>query len=89
MTPESPLTQPQVKKKCLTPPLVGVVPVVCLAQTRGVPVPEMASGLCYLDSYCSARLPQNLTQAHRDAFGAHTYQRRDDPEGAFHHTDWL
>ncbi len=63
--------------------------VVCLAQMHGVPVPGMSSGLAYLDSYRSARLPQNLTQAQRDAFGAHTYQRRDDPEGPFVHTDWL
>ena len=60
-----------------------------LAQMHGVPVPGMSSGLAYLDSYRSARLPQNLTQAQRDAFGAHTYQRRDDPEGPFVHTDWL
>ena len=63
--------------------------VVGLAQTHGVPVPGMASGLAYFDSYRSADLPQNLTQAQRDAFGAHTYQRRDDPEGPFQHTDWL
>ena len=30
-------------------------------------------------SYRTARLPQNLTQAQRDAFGAHTYERIDRP----------
>ena len=33
----------------------------------------------YFDSYRTARLPQNLTQAQRDAFGAHTYERIDRP----------
>jgi 6-phosphogluconate dehydrogenase len=63
--------------------------VVCLAQQLGIPVPGMASCLAYFDSYRSESLPQNLTQAQRDAFGSHTYQRRDDPDGPFVHTDWL
>jgi 6-phosphogluconate dehydrogenase len=63
--------------------------VVCLAQQRGIPVAGMASSLAYFDSYRSENLPQNLTQAQRDAFGSHTYQRRDDPDGPFVHTDWL
>ncbi|EPX60324.1 6-phosphogluconate dehydrogenase, decarboxylating [Cystobacter fuscus DSM 2262] len=33
-------------------------------------------------------LPQNLIQAQRDAFGAHTYQRRDRPDAGFIHSDW-
>jgi 6-phosphogluconate dehydrogenase len=33
-------------------------------------------------------LPANLIQAQRDFFGAHTYQRTDDPSGASHHTNW-
>jgi 6-phosphogluconate dehydrogenase len=63
--------------------------VVCLAQQRGIPVPGFASSLAYFDSYRAEHLPQNLTQAQRDAFGSHTYQRRDDPDGPFVHTDWL
>lgn len=63
--------------------------VVGLAQSHGIPVACMASSLGYFDSYRSADLPQNLTQAQRDAFGAHTYQRRDDPDGPFVHTAWL
>ena len=31
----------------------------------------------------------NLTQAQRDAFGAHTYLRKDDPDETPRHTDWL
>jgi 6-phosphogluconate dehydrogenase len=44
--------------------------------------------LAYYDSYRSANLPQNLTQAQRDFFGAHTYQRVDKPELGFIHTEW-
>jgi 6-phosphogluconate dehydrogenase len=63
--------------------------VVGLAQQHGIPVGCLASSLGYFDSYRTADLPQNLTQAQRDAFGAHTYQRKDDPQGPFIHTEWL
>jgi 6-phosphogluconate dehydrogenase len=48
----------------------------------------MSASLAYFDSYTAARLPQNLTQAQRDYFGAHTYQRADRPNAPFVHTDW-
>jgi 6-phosphogluconate dehydrogenase len=63
--------------------------VVGLAQTHGIPVPAMSAGLAYYDGVRTASLPQNLTQAQRDAFGAHTYQRNDAPDEGFVHTDWL
>jgi 6-phosphogluconate dehydrogenase len=73
--------------------LNAVVPalreVVAAGQVRGIPVHGFASSLAYFDSYRTASLPQNLTQAQRDAFGAHTYKRKDDPEGESVHTDWL
>ena len=52
----------------------------------GIPMPAHASALAYFDSYRTARLPQSLTQAQRDAFGAHTYERTDRP-GAVH-SEW-
>lgn len=52
----------------------------------GIPTPAFSSALAYYDGYRSARLPANLTQAQRDFFGAHTYQRIDKP-GVFH-TQW-
>jgi 6-phosphogluconate dehydrogenase len=55
----------------------------------GLPVPAMGASLAYFDSYRTARLPQNLTQAQRDAFGAHTYERTDKPGGGFVHSEWL
>jgi 6-phosphogluconate dehydrogenase len=58
------------------------------AQGMGVPVPAMSASLSYFDSYRSARLPQNLTQAQRDYFGSHTYERVDHPERGHMHTDW-
>ncbi len=36
----------------------------------------------------SGSVPANLIQAQRDFFGAHTYQRTDDPSGASHHANW-
>jgi 6-phosphogluconate dehydrogenase len=61
---------------------------VSAAQTAGIPVPAVSASLAYFDSYRSAQLPQNLTQAQRDFFGAHTYERTDKPEAGFVHTDW-
>ena len=61
---------------------------VSAAVDAGIPVPSMAASLEYFDSYRSARLPQNLTQAQRDFFGAHTYQRADRPDAGFVHTEW-
>jgi 6-phosphogluconate dehydrogenase len=52
----------------------------------GVPAPAMSASLAYFDTYRAAELPLNLTQAQRDFFGSHTYERTDRP-GA-HHTDW-
>jgi 6-phosphogluconate dehydrogenase len=63
--------------------------VVSVAVTNGIPVPAMSASLAYFDSYRTADLPQNLTQAQRDFFGAHTYERKDHPEKGFMHTDWL
>ena len=58
------------------------------AQGMGVPVPAMSASLSYFDSYRTARLPQNLTQAQRDYFGSHTYERIDHPDRGHVHTDW-
>ncbi|MGB0744220.1 MAG: NADP-dependent phosphogluconate dehydrogenase [Opitutales bacterium] len=62
--------------------------VVALAAEHGVSIPTFASALSYYDGYRSSRLPQNLLQAQRDYFGAHTYERTDQPRGNFYHIDW-
>ncbi len=60
--------------------------VVSRGAAAGIPLPAHATALAYFDSYRSARLPQSLTQAQRDAFGAHTYERIDQP--GKQHSDW-
>jgi 6-phosphogluconate dehydrogenase len=57
--------------------------VVARAMLAGVAVPAHASALAYYDSLRRARSPQNLTQAQRDYFGAHTFERVD-RAGNFH-----
>ena len=61
--------------------------VIVTAAKLGIPVPAFSASLDYFDSYRRDRLPQNLTQAQRDYFGAHTYKRTD-KEGTFH-TEWV
>jgi len=61
---------------------------VTTAQSLGIAIPAMSASLAYFDSYRTANLPQNLTQAQRDFFGSHTYERTDKPEVGFVHTEW-
>jgi 6-phosphogluconate dehydrogenase len=62
--------------------------VVALAAQHGVWAPAFMSALSYYDGYRAARLPANLLQAQRDYFGAHTYERTDEPRGKHFHLDW-
>ena len=62
--------------------------VLVTANSLGIAVPAFSASLDYFDSYRRDRLPQNLTQAQRDYFGAHTYERIDKPRGEFTHTEW-
>ncbi len=61
---------------------------VATAIQLGIPTPAMSSALAFYDGYRRGRLPANLTQAQRDYFGAHTYERIDRPRGQFFHTNW-
>ncbi len=63
--------------------------VLATASTLGIPAPAFNASLDYFDSYRRDRLPQNLTQAQRDYFGAHTYERTDKPRGEFFHAEWF
>lgn len=63
--------------------------VVQLAVEYGVAAPAFSAALSYYDSYRAERLPANLLQAQRDYFGAHTYERTDQPAGTFFHTEWF
>jgi 6-phosphogluconate dehydrogenase len=62
--------------------------VVATAALNGVWIPAHATALTYYDGFRSARLPANLLQAQRDYFGAHMYERIDQPRGQFFHTNW-
>ena len=67
--------------------LPGLARMVAGAAAAGIPVPCLSSTLDYINSYRTARLPQNIVQAMRDCFGSHTYERVD-KDGIFH-TEWL
>jgi 6-phosphogluconate dehydrogenase len=67
---------------------VGWRRTVIRATRAGLPVPAYASALSFYDGFRSERLPANLIQAQRDFFGAHTYERIDQPRGEFFHTRW-
>lgn len=55
---------------------------------NGIPAPALSSALAYYDGYRSENLPANLLQAQRDFFGAHQYERVDQPRGQYFHTNW-
>jgi 6-phosphogluconate dehydrogenase len=67
---------------------IGWRGVLGIALEHGVPMLAMSSSLGYFDLYRSANLPLNLTQAQRDFFGSHTYERVDKPELGPIHTEW-
>ncbi len=62
--------------------------VISTAVKKGIPVPAFSTALAFFDGFRSERLPANLLQAQRDYFGAHTYERVDQPRGQFFHTNW-
>ncbi len=62
--------------------------VVSKAAELGVPSPCFSTSLAFFDGYRTGQLPANLIQAQRDFFGAHTYERVDQPRGKFFHTNW-
>jgi 6-phosphogluconate dehydrogenase len=62
--------------------------VVAKAAELGIAVPCFSTALSFYDGYRDEHLPANLIQALRDYFGAHTYERIDQPRGQFLHTNW-
>ncbi len=57
---------------------------VSLAAQQGIAAPALSASLAYYDAYRRERLPAYLTQAQRDFFGAHTFERSDRPGEAVH-----
>lgn len=68
--------------------MLGWKTLVAEALKEGVPVPAFSSALNYFYSLTSEDLPANMIQAQRDYFGAHTFERKDEPRGRFFHENW-
>lgn len=62
--------------------------VIAASAELGIPTPCFNTALAFYDGYRAERLPANLLQAQRDFFGAHTYERIDQPRNKFFHTNW-
>jgi 6-phosphogluconate dehydrogenase len=62
--------------------------IVAFSAEQGIPTPCFNTALTFFDGYRRGQLPANLIQAQRDFFGAHTYERVDQPRGKFFHTNW-
>ncbi|HMO25472.1 MAG TPA: NADP-dependent phosphogluconate dehydrogenase [Tepidisphaeraceae bacterium] len=85
---------PSLKNLLIDPKFKGMIAdrqdawrrVVKLGVDNGIGLPAFSGSLAYYD-YRRARLPGNLIQAQRDFFGAHTYERIENP-GTFIHTEW-
>lgn len=55
---------------------------------NGFAIPALSEALNYINTISTANSAMNLTQAQRDYFGAHTYNRVDDGGLSSHHTKW-
>ncbi len=66
----------------------GLRKTVVATAAAGVPIPACASALTFYDGFRTKRGSASLIQAQRDYFGAHTYERVDEPRGEWFHTDW-
>lgn len=51
-------------------------------------IPCLSAAINYLNGYIENDSNANIIQAQRDFFGAHTYQKKDDPSERFYHTNW-
>ncbi len=67
-------------------PSINKVVVKCILNELAVPC--LIEAVNFLNVYTTANSSANIIQAQRDYFGAHTYQRTDDPSGEFYHTKW-
>ncbi len=53
-----------------------------------IAIPCFSAAYQYIVAMTSEKLSANIIQGQRDFFGAHTYQKLNDPTGAFYHTNW-
>lgn len=54
----------------------------------GASMPTLSAAANYYFAFTSEQSSANMIQAQRDYFGAHTYKRRDDPNGPSVHSIW-
>lgn len=54
----------------------------------GFPLPVISGALAWFDGMRNDNSPANLIQAQRDYFGAHHFERKNQPQGGFFHADW-
>jgi 6-phosphogluconate dehydrogenase len=88
--------EPQLENMLLDPVFAGPLreaqpgwrTALATAAAHGIPTPALSASLAWYDAIRSPNLPQNLTQAQRDAFGAHGFLRTDRPEAGPQHSDW-
>src|SRR5262249_60759821 len=88
--------QPQLRNLALAPEFAALLAaaqpawreLVAAGARAGLPLPALSASLAWYDTVRAAELPTNLTQAQRDAFGAHGFVRRDDVEGRQTHASW-
>ena len=59
-----------------------------IAIDDAISIPCFMAAYQYFTTMTSAKLSANIIQAQRDYFGAHTYQKLNDPSGTFYHTNW-
>lgn len=67
----------------------SMVAVLDWARHQRVSMSCFSSALDFWFDLTNDRLPANLIQAQRDYFGAHTFEKTDQPRGKFFHVDWL
>jgi 6-phosphogluconate dehydrogenase len=65
---------------------INIVVLQCVLNELSTPC--LSESVQFFNGYISQNSPANIIQAQRDYFGAHTYQRIDDPSEKFYHTNW-
>jgi 6-phosphogluconate dehydrogenase len=73
----------QVKKQ---KPSLNIIISQCVVNE--ISIPCLSDAVNFLNGYSEKNSSAYLIQALRDFFGAHTYQRIDDPSGKPYHTNW-
>ena len=60
---------------------------ICFGVEQAIPTPALNGAISWFDAFASARMPQAITQAQRDAFGSHGIKLFENP-GKNVHGEW-